>query len=73
MLLCKAFAWLKDHRTRLLGYLAMLLSTIQLSFDQIRDLIPEKHRPLILFIFGLVVASVGWLNAQRNTEDVGTP
>jgi hypothetical protein len=43
----------------------MLLSTIQLSFDQIRDLIPEAHRPLILFLFGLVVASVGWLNAQR--------
>lgn len=63
------YHWLKAHRTRLLGYAAMLLSTIQISFDQIRDLIPEKHRPLVLFLFGLVVASVGWLNAQRAQEN----
>ena len=54
--------WLKSHHT-LIGFLAMFVAATQLNSEYILQLIPEHGRPLILFGFGMISATISWVNS----------
>lgn len=61
----KVGKWLNSHKTRIVGYAAVIFGFLQLNFDQVKDLIPEKDRGIAVFAVGIVVAIIGHMNANN--------
>jgi hypothetical protein len=54
------------HKVKILGILAIVFGTLQLQFEQIKELIPEKDRGFALVIFGALASIFGYINTNSN-------
>ena len=62
------WAWIKSHKTRIVGYIGVIFGFLELNVEQVKALIPESYRGVVPLILGGATAIIGHMNASGSND-----